>query len=133
MSTLTTTPRPTVVEVSNPDDPMGMPAYGGDPAHAHTVLEPGSYVAYGYNDDREGGKRPHEGKAVLIVTEVSSHAKWWGTDQGRLLLPHVHPVRGRRRDGVPRDVRLAAGRDPEDHESGPREDGRQRCDTAGVA
>jgi hypothetical protein len=51
------------IEVDTPDDPMGMPAYGGDLPGAAEHLIPGAYRAYvHYSDDTEG-------YAVLTITE----------------------------------------------------------------
>jgi hypothetical protein len=56
------------VEVSNPDDPMVMPAYGGDLAGAGEHLIPGTYKAYvHYSDDTEG-------YAVLTISEEGAPA-----------------------------------------------------------
>jgi len=50
-----TIPNVTHVEVTDPDDPMGPPAYGGPIEKAGEVLEPGYYEgAYVHTTDNEG-------------------------------------------------------------------------------
>lgn len=58
------------IEVTDPDDPRGMPAYGGPIENAHRHLEPGIYTAYAHGDNGE------KGRAVLAVTETDSTAQW---------------------------------------------------------
>lgn len=43
------------IEVTDPDDPMGMPAYGGPLEDMGSRLIPGVYTAYAhYSDESEG-------------------------------------------------------------------------------
>jgi hypothetical protein len=51
------------IEVTDPDDPMGMPLYGGDLPGAGQRLIPGDYSAYAHYDDGA------EGNVVLTVAE----------------------------------------------------------------
>lgn len=57
------------IEISDHDDPQGMPAFGGHPGGAHRVLEDGTYSGYGHGKGREG-------QAVLVVANGESKAVW---------------------------------------------------------
>jgi len=43
------------IEVDNPDDPMGMPAYGGPLERAGEFLIPGTYTGYAHYTNGEEG------------------------------------------------------------------------------
>lgn len=40
-------PRPDWIEIPDPDDPMGPPAYGGPVRDAGAILMPGTYTGHG--------------------------------------------------------------------------------------
>ena len=81
MTAKTLPPLPPVdhIEISDPDDPQGMPAYGGCPVEAKDVLKPGLYRGYGHGPG-------FEGQAELRVTESRSGVLWararWIVEEG---------------------------------------------------